>query len=212
MLKSAGIVAAAIMAMASLAAGCATAIPTDTAFGPQSPTALLVMASPPADSAEYTDFRRVDLATGQFHGELITIVNAGFGGHQINGDTKSGVWLSVQEVPAGDYTVTGWSIVVGNGTSTDCWNTGSPVFNLPAGSITIVNPDRKQLLSSLHPALYTLVLSEFEAARKSYPNIVGRPSVAPPHAIIKWKKAGFNAFTEGASKGCGGAKTFIERD
>ena len=211
MLKVAARRLAALVTLSAQLGACATAVPADTAFGPQSAAALLVMAAPPADNAEYTVFRRVDLATGQFQGELITIVNAGFGGHQINGDTKSGIWLSPQEVPAGDYTITSWGIVEGNYTNVRCWTSGSPVFSVPASKITIVAADRSQAMPGQdqpRQRVNQIMLDEFATARTKYPNITGAASVAPPIAVIEWEEIGINGFVEGRDKACGGAPSF----
>lgn len=72
------------LALSLTAVACATPAPTSLVFGPQSNTALLVSAGPPTTMATSIELRRVNMETLQFEDEIVSVVNAGLGGNQIN--------------------------------------------------------------------------------------------------------------------------------
>jgi hypothetical protein len=180
------------LVLASLLGACATPVSKDMSFGPEGGTALLVMAGPPADNAFSTEFRRVDVANGAFVDKTLEIVNAGLGGHQINGDTRSGIWLSVQEATPGDYAVVKlFELTSPNSGPTFCLNEGSPVYSLPPGKISIIRIDQVAAGMFLTRSLPAgtddaAILKEFASVRERFPNIVGDAVVLSPSAVIRW--------------------------
>lgn len=153
---------------------------------------MLVLAGPPATAAETTEFRRVDLSTNRFEPDIVQYVNAGLGGHQINGDGKSGVWLSPQVVPAGDYALVAVAIAIMNGSDVECLEQASPVFSLPAGKIGIVRAARYSLgplAVAASEVSDEVVLREFAEVRKQFPNIRGEAVIVTPRAVISYDLA-----------------------
>ena len=205
-----------VFAIALLGA-CATPISTTLAFGPSSPKALLVMAGLPAVAAETTEFRRVDLEKGEFRPEVITVVNGGLAGNQINGETKAGVWLSPQEIGPGAYALVSISTATYNGVSSGsryrCMHGGTPVYALSAGKIGIVriepyrlgDPSRK-----LTPGMVASdedVLKEFAIARTRYADISGEATIIKPTAVINYADKQPDIF-ESANRSCAEPPTF----
>jgi len=187
---------AACFAATTLLASCATPLPAATAFGPESTTAMLVLAGPPATAAHTTEFRGVDLSTSKFQSEIVEFVNAGFGGHQINGGSKSGVWLSPQAVPAGDYALVAVAIAIMAGSNhsshVECFEQASPVFSLPPGKIGIVRAERYSLgplALAASGVSDEVVLQEFAEARKKFPDIRGEAVIVTPRAGISYDLA-----------------------
>lgn len=206
----------AIFAIALLGA-CATPPSTSMPFGPLSPMALLVISAPPASRVETAEFRRVDLLRDEFRPEIITIQNAGMVGNQINGDTNSGIWLSLQEVPHGDYALVSVSTATNSSVSSilrhHCIRDGAPVFSVHPGRISVVRTepyrlgDPSKTLNVTAIASDEDVLKEFATARTRYPGIIGEATIAKPTAIIAYADKRPDVF-ESANRSCAEPPTF----
>lgn len=182
------------VALSLMAVACATPAPTSLVFGPQSNTALLVSASPPTAMATVIELRRVNMETLQFENEIVSVVNAGFGGNQIN--HRSNIWLSLKEIEGGDYALVSLTTNTFNGYASGqawrCLYSGAPVFTLPSGQISIVqlnaywggSPTGLNTRNDDESA----VIQEFESARVSYPDVAGQAVVVAPHAVIHWQE------------------------
>ncbi|HWW12026.1 MAG TPA: hypothetical protein VN018_05885 [Brevundimonas sp.] len=195
---------AVLLAATLLVAACASSGPTAKVFGPQSQTALLVLAGPKYPFAVNTGFRRVDLATNTFAREY-----EGFGtgimGSQINRDGP--VYFSTREVMPGDYALVSLLGVPGTAQIWTCMPAGGPVFTLRAGTLTIVRTDPYWRMGAgvPQPAATSdaAVLQAFETARAAYPDLVGDARVASPAATIRWRSGGM-----GMTRNCSESPTF----
>lgn len=180
------------LALSLAAVACATPAPTSLAFSPQSTSGLLVAAGPRTSLATSVELRRVNMETLQFEDEIVSVVNAGLGGNQIN--HQSNIWLSIREIEGGDYALVSLTTNTFNGYASGqawrCLYSGAPVFTLPAGQISIVQLNEFWMgapngLASQNP-IEAHVLQEFESARVRYPGIAGEAIVVAPHAAIHW--------------------------
>jgi len=191
---------------AVLLAACTTPLAADTAFGPQSGTAMLVLAGPIASAAETIELQRVDLASSKFEADVVTPGNGGIDGNRMNGDTKGPTWLSPMVVTAGDYALIGTYISTFNGVSSGtkwrCMFRGAPVYALTPGSIGIVRAESYSLGAGAFAASRVsdeAVMQEFTEARKKFPNIVGEARIVPPSAMIGFEAADFSLFSNNSS-------------
>lgn len=183
-----------------LLAACATPMSRTTAFGEAQDKTLLVTASRPTAMATTIEFRRVDLETGRFLPEIVSIVNAGLGGNQM--DQGSPIWMSPKLATPGDYAVVSVTTATFNGVAGgQAWRcfTRSPVYRLASGKISMIPVDEFWRgapggQGGANPDPATL-LSQFERVRGSYPNVVGEPAVIAPVAAIHWKHGGGMGWT-----------------
>lgn len=207
------------LATVALLGACAMPPTTGMPFDALSPKALLVTSGQPAGKGETTELRRVDLGKGEFRPEVILIVNAGLGGHQINGDTRSGIWLSLQPVEHGDYALVSTSTAAATDKGVTapprprCLHERVPVFTLSAGKISIVrvepyrsgdpgnDPNAAPIASDAD------VLKEFAAVRTRYPDISGEATIARPVAVISYADKQPDPF-DGANRLCAEPPTF----
>lgn len=195
-----------LLAASLLVAACASSGPTPTTFGPQSPTALLVLAGPRVPYLVNTGFRRVDLAAGTFEREYQGFSAGPFGGDQITRDGP--VSISLREVVPGDYALVSILMVPGSSQLWSCMPEGGPVFTLRPGTVTIVRTDPYwfAIPGGAAPARVedATVLSVVEALRGGYPGIVGEATVATPAATIQWREQGM-----GMTRNCSESPTFV---
>lgn len=206
----------AILTLAMVGA-CATPPSTGMSFGPVSPMALLVISAPPASRVETVEFRRVDLLRNEFRPEMFTIQNAGMIGNQMNGDTSSGIWLSLQEVPHGDYALVSISTATTGAVSSvlqhHCLRTGAPVFSTYAGKISIVRTepfrpnDGGKSPNTTKVASDDDVLKEFESARTRYPAITGKAAIADVKTIVTYAYERPDVIAE-ANRACAEPRAF----
>lgn len=188
------------LALCTVVTACATPAPTSLAFGNDSSTALLVAASAPTSMATSVELRRVNMQTMLFEDEVVTIINAGIGGDQI--ERNSNIWLSMQEIQGGDYALVSVSTNTFNGyaggSAWRCFYSGAPVFKLPAGQISILplhiywagapgesGYGRRSLVSNPNDIA---LIREFENIRPRYASISGAPIVVTPNSMIRWEE------------------------
>lgn len=182
--------------------GCSTAAPADLAFRPESRRAFLVVASAPTAAQAMHVFRKVNLTTGKFEGDVIKVTTGVFGGTgRINAnDPTSRVFLAVTEASPGDYAQVETSYTVGGLATTTrwhCFNKAAPVYSLSPGRITVVRAD-----DAVSPEMVAAaraggtgsvtdanVLDEFARARASYPSVSGEAVLTKYEAIIRYEDA-----------------------
>lgn len=192
------------VALAALVlSACANSGSTPTAFGPQSQTALLVLAGPKYAYAANTGLRRVDLNAGRFEADYVGIGTGGLQSSQINRDGP--VYFTVREVVPGDYALVSLLATPGN-TFWTCFPQGGPVFTLRPGQVTIVHsvPFWMGMAGSPPPVPVSdaALLSAFDSARVAHPGLTGEARVAPVVATIRWQSG------MGATRQCSEQPTF----
>lgn len=181
---------AALLGLTLLAAGPAAAQVRNLDFGPQSPKALLVLASPAFPIPTNTSFRRVDMASGTFlRGDQTFRSGVGANG-------AGGVFLSVREVDPGDYALTRLLAIRPGPTVWTCLPEGAPVFTLRPGEVTVIRTDQwwwdfqAPGLPDPGDAADDAVLAQVEALRAASPRLTGAPRLASPSAVIQWRNPG----------------------
>lgn len=203
----------AVMASLLLCA-CATPVSRDLSFSEASPTALLVVSSPAQSMATITEFRRVNLDTQSLEDEIVDIVTAGLGVSHVINYSNTGVWLSMREVPPGDYALVSLTVNTFNGYASGqqwiCIYGGVPVYRLEPGQITVVST--WQWWGALNGGgsgepRPEAVLAEFERARARYPAIVGPAAMPAPQGEAYWPETRPN-FMQSMNRNCAEPDTF----
>lgn len=203
-----------VITAALLVCGCATPVARDLNFNETSPTALLVVSSPAQSMATITEFRRVNLETQSFEDEIVDIVTAGLGVSHVINYSNASVWLSMREVPPGDYALVSLTVNTFNGYASGqqwiCIYGGVPVYRLEPGQITVVSTwDWWGALNTAGRGepRPEAVLAEFERARARYPEIVGAASMPPPQGEAYWPETRPN-FMQSINRNCAEPDTF----
>ena len=182
--------AAALLGLTLLVAGPVAAQVRNLDFGPRSPKALLVLASPSFPIVTNTSFRRVDMASETFlRGDQVFRSGVGANG-------SGGVFLSVREVDPGDYALVRLLAIRPGPTVWTCMPEGAPVFTLHAGEITVIRTDQwwwdfqARGLPDPGDAADDAILAQVEALREANPRLTGEPRLASPSAVIQWRNPG----------------------
>jgi hypothetical protein len=192
-----------LLAAITLTGACASNAPINAAFDPGAGKALLLIAQPMTAWDTTHSFRRVNLETGEFLGDAISVSAGLLGGasHLNTDDPRRRVMLAFREVEPGDYARVGLSGGTGNmfvsGSVIYCFDDdgGAPVFTLRPGEISIIVVDD----ITIHGGAYDVrvshdaptvpdpvALEDFARARERYPAIAGDAVVAAPRAAIHW--------------------------
>lgn len=184
----------------------------ETRFTADSPTAFLVVASPPSHYAASADLRQVDLEAGRWIGRDLSFSGSALFGDRVNNEENESIWLTFREVPAGDYAVIALWTTTGQQTARACLGPqGAPVFTLRPGTITILRTDH--LFRNAPTGIATVrptdrrVLDRFASVRGEWPNVQGEPVFAEEVATIEYQDGGIGWITT-----CTPAPTFTRRE
>lgn len=159
-------------------------------FGPGSPKALLVLASPSFPIVTNTSFRRVDMASGTFlRGDQTFRSGVGPNG-------AGGVHLSVREVEPGDYALVRLLAIQPGPTVWTCMPEGAPVFTLRPGEIAVIRTDQwwwdfqAPRLPDPGDATDDAILRQIRDLKASNPRLLGEARLIQPTAVIQWRNPG----------------------
>ncbi|MFC7378880.1 hypothetical protein [Brevundimonas sp. GCM10030266] len=205
--------AACILVLALTASACVSAsMDRETRFTADSPTAFLVVASPPSHYASSADLRQVDMAGGRWVGRDITFNGSALFGDRVNNEQNETIWLTFREVPAGDYAVIALWTTDGIREARACLGPqGAPVYNLRPGTITILRTDHLFRNAPTGIAAFRpsdrRVLDRLEAVRGGWPHVQGEPVFAQEVATLDYEDGGIGWFST-----CTPASTFTRRE
>ncbi len=197
----------AILVFALCLASPASALRRDAAFGSGSENAFVVVGLFDGEWATTHFLRRVDLESGRFVGRPVVFRNHVGAGINEENRTRRAVLLA-QEVQPGHYARVSiqahmTTLVTPYGSSgyslSYCFAENAPVYEARAGEIAVFPLDHVVIQGAGRTATIvrmqrgvarTMMMEEFEFARREYPRIEGEAVFVEPTRAARWNQTG----------------------